>query len=61
MIDPNEYGFWLGRRRLGSIAEAGESVLLVQHVEGRDSGRRRRRLSTFNEINIEYLVDGEDI
>ncbi len=29
MIDPNEYGLWLGRRRLGSIAEAGESVLLV--------------------------------
>ncbi len=43
------------------MVDGGESVLLVQTMEGRDSGWRRRRLSSFNEINIEYLVDGEDI
>lgn len=29
MIDPNEFGLLLGRRRLGSIAEVGDNVLLV--------------------------------
>lgn len=59
-MDPAEYGLFLGRRRLGSLAEVGDGVLFVQHLEGKDTGRRRRRLSTYNEINIEYLVEGED-
>jgi len=29
MIDPNEYGLFLGWRRLGSIADVGESVFFV--------------------------------
>ncbi len=30
-------------------------------MEGRETGKWWRRLSSFNEINIEYLVDGDDI